>query len=202
MFRNLLVAKNLCSQCKGPGFNPSSGKWIPLRTLHAATTKISPATAKTGYSQKKKKSREREKKCLWSQFSLHGSYILWSHCKYWIIASWWMKVSEERLWKPLAITVFLTEQQIILLYMCFYFRTPYLTHIVDSLVLNSWKTTRYLMNDWNLTNTPISHKTHCSLLAARNTGQNFSTGLWGHFKWKNCQEIEKKKKKCRKCGTK
>ena len=63
VFRNFLVAKNLCSQCKGPGFNPLSGKWIPLRTLHAATTKISPATAKTWYSQKKK-SREREKKCL------------------------------------------------------------------------------------------------------------------------------------------
>ena len=112
-----------------------------------------------------------------------------------------MKVSEEHLWKPLAITVFLTEQQIILLYMCFYFRTPYLKHIVDSLVLNSWKTTWYLMNEWNLTNTHISHKTYCSLLAARNTGQNFSTGLWGHFKWKNCQEKEKKKK-CGKCGTK
>ena len=33
VFRNFLVAKNLRSQCKGPGFNPSSGKWIP----HAST---------------------------------------------------------------------------------------------------------------------------------------------------------------------
>ena len=178
-----------------------SGFHMPqLRTLHAATAKISRATTKTWYRQNKR--REREKKCLSSQFSLHGSCILWSHCKHWIIASWWMKVSEEHLRKPLAITFFLTEQQIILLYICFYFRTPYLKHIVDSLTLNSWKTTRYLMNEWNLINIPISHKTYCSLLAARNTGQNFSTGLWGHFKWKNCQEKEKKKKKCGKCGTK
>lgn len=58
VFRNFPVAKTLGSKCKGPGFNPSSGKWIP----HASTKdpacckhKISRATTKTWRSQKKKR---------------------------------------------------------------------------------------------------------------------------------------------------
>ena len=40
------VAKTPCSQCRGPGFNPWSGNYIPL-----ATTKSSHAATKTQRSQ-------------------------------------------------------------------------------------------------------------------------------------------------------
>ena len=40
------VAKILCSQCKGPGFDPWSGNWIP----HAATKSLH-AAVKTWHSQ-------------------------------------------------------------------------------------------------------------------------------------------------------
>ena len=40
------VAKTLCSQCRGPRFNPWSGNWIP----HAATKNLH-ATTKTQHSQ-------------------------------------------------------------------------------------------------------------------------------------------------------
>ena len=48
------VAETLCSQCKGPGFSPRWGNWIPHATTknsHATIQKISHSATKTQCSQ-------------------------------------------------------------------------------------------------------------------------------------------------------
>ena len=101
--------------------------------------------------------------------------------------------------EPLFTTPLSTNQFIILFYVSFCLKTPYLIYTVESLTLNSRPTVLELMPAWCLSNTHIILcQAHHNLLSLRNTRQHFSTMFGGHFKQQNHQQ---RAQKCEKRGT-